>query len=243
MDRALWITWYNLPDGGRDEYFAWLHGGYMPALLKRPGYLWAAHYASVGEDRIPRRTSGEKYTTTDPEVPVGDRFIQYVGAADAHVFGDPLPDEYHASLPAADRRMLAMRTGTRVNIMTEAARVEGPEAKHYGEGMTLGPCIQQGTFQCRWQDEFDALKWYATWRLPSMSRLEGCIRTRKLASVAGWAKGSVLYEFTSFEARNHFLHAHEDGEPNRAWSDKVVASLTHAPGSANIACRTWPEVK
>lgn len=136
-----------------------------------------------------------------------------------------------------------MRTATRVNIMTEAARVEGPEAKHYGEGMTLGPCIQQGTFQCRWQDEFDALKRYATWRLPSMSRLKGCIRTRKLASVAGWAKGSVLYEFTSFEARNHFLHAHEDGEPNRAWSDKVVASLTHAPGSANIACRTWPEVK
>src|ERR1700716_437241 len=45
-DRGLWITWYDLPDGGRDAYFSWLHGTYLPGLLKRPGYLWAAHYAS-----------------------------------------------------------------------------------------------------------------------------------------------------------------------------------------------------
>ena len=47
MDRAFWITWYDLPDAGRDEYLAWLHGAYLPAMLKRPGYLWGAHYASL----------------------------------------------------------------------------------------------------------------------------------------------------------------------------------------------------
>jgi hypothetical protein len=243
MDRALWITWYNLPDDRRDEYLAWLHLSYLPGLLKRSGYLWAAHYASVGEDRIARRTSGNKYTTTDPEVPTGDRYILLVGAADVNVFGHPMPSEWHAALPAEDRAMLALRVGERVNVMCEAARVQGPESANYTEGMTLAPCIQMGTFQAHWRDEFDALKWYATWRMPAMKKLKGCVRARKLASVAGWAKGSILYEFTSFEARNHFLHSHEDGDAERAWSDKVVASLTHAPGSANVAERIWPPVK
>ena len=47
MDKALWISWYNLPDDGRDAYLAWLHGTYIPAMLERRGFLWAAHYASV----------------------------------------------------------------------------------------------------------------------------------------------------------------------------------------------------
>ncbi len=46
MDRALWITWYDLPDAGRDAYLSWLQGSYIPKLLEKPGILWAAHYAS-----------------------------------------------------------------------------------------------------------------------------------------------------------------------------------------------------
>ena len=45
-DRGLWIAWYDLPAGDSDAYFSWSHGTYLPVLLKRPGYLWAAHYAS-----------------------------------------------------------------------------------------------------------------------------------------------------------------------------------------------------
>ncbi len=78
--------------------------------------------------------------------------------------------------------------------------------------------------------------------MPAMSRLPGCIRARKLASVSGWAKQSILYEFTSPEARNHFLHAHEGGAENREWTDKVVRSLMHAPGSANVGRRLWPAI-
>jgi hypothetical protein len=79
--------------------------------------------------------------------------------------------------------------------------------------------------------------------MPAMSRLEGCVRCRKLASVAGWAKQSILYEFVSPEARNHFLHSHEDGDANREWTDKVIAALMHAPGSANVGVRLWPPIK
>ncbi len=242
MDRALWITWYNLPDEGREAHLSWLHGTYIPELLKRPGYLWAAHYASLEEGEIPRRTSGERFTTNDPSVPTGDRYILVFGAEETNVFGNPVPSVLHAEMPAGSRKMLAMRIGERVNIMAEAARVEGPEAKQYKEGMTLAPWIQLGSFQCAYQDEEDALSWYARWRMPAMSKLPGCVRTRKLASVAGWAKHAILYEFTSLAARNHFLRTHEDGDANREWTDKVVRSLVHAPGSANVACRLWPAV-
>ena len=47
MDRGLWITWYDLKEGDRDTYLRWLHGDYLPQLVRRPGVLWAAHYASV----------------------------------------------------------------------------------------------------------------------------------------------------------------------------------------------------
>jgi hypothetical protein len=66
VDRALWITWYDLPDSGRNDYLAWLHQTYLPHLLNRPGYLWAAHYAT--------RTSGgssQIHHTEDPRFPPG----------------------------------------------------------------------------------------------------------------------------------------------------------------------------
>ena len=46
MDRAFWITWYDLPDEGRAAYLDWLHNTYIPKVTARPGVLWAAHYAS-----------------------------------------------------------------------------------------------------------------------------------------------------------------------------------------------------
>ncbi len=49
MDQALWITWYDLPDSRRDAYLDWLHSTHMPALVERPGVLWAAHFASVAQ--------------------------------------------------------------------------------------------------------------------------------------------------------------------------------------------------
>ncbi len=33
-DRGLWATWYDLPENGRDNYLGWLHGTYLPIVLK-----------------------------------------------------------------------------------------------------------------------------------------------------------------------------------------------------------------
>src|SRR5438045_4426116 len=66
IDRALWVTWYDLPESGREDYLAWLHGTYLPNLLKRPGYLWAAHYATRGSGG-----SAQIHHVDDPRGPGG----------------------------------------------------------------------------------------------------------------------------------------------------------------------------
>ena len=47
MDRGIWAIWYDLPEEGKEEYLAWLHEEHIPAMLKRPGYLWACHQENI----------------------------------------------------------------------------------------------------------------------------------------------------------------------------------------------------
>ncbi len=243
-DRALWISWYDLPVEGKDAYLSWAHAKYIPALLKRPGFLWAAHYASVerGSMRTIRR-EGATYGKEVAGVPTGDRYIMIFAAEDANVFGNPAPGALHAALPDAERKMLAMRVQERVNVMVEAARVNGPELGGYKDGMALAPCIQLGSFNCVADHEEEMLAWYAQSRMPAMAKLPGAIRTRKLASVCGWAKHAILYEYVSLQARNDNYLKMDQGDPaGKAWGDKMVPFLIHAPGSANLATRIWPSV-
>ena len=242
MDRGLWITWYDLPEGERERHLEWLHASYLPAIAKRPGILWATHYAAVrkSERRAAARESAVK-RTTDPAVPTGSQYVLLVGAADAHVFGDPSPAELHASLSDTDRRMLSQRTGARVNIMVEAGRIDGPDAGSRERNGLPAPCIQLGNFNIELEHEEEVLAWYTRWRMPAMARTPGCVGFRTLASVSGWAKHAVMYEFVSLAARNEHFVTHEDARPDmKALSDRMVSYLTHSPGSAMVAVRTWP---
>ena len=77
-----------------------------------------------------------------------------------------------------------------------------------------------------------------------MRDLPGVVRTRRLCSIAGWAKHGVLYEFTSKEEREKYFRAYENKDPAMAtWTDSLRRSLIHAPGSANVAYRLWPPVQ
>jgi hypothetical protein len=243
MDRGIWMTWYNLPAAGRSDYLDWLHGRHIPAMLKRPGYLWAAHYAS--EDNVKMTGAPNRLRkTSEPGVPTGDRYILLFGAADAHVFVNPTPAQMHEQLSAEDHKMLALREGERANIATEEARIHGPEfdATRHAPGRGPAAGIQLGSFNAGpGQDEDELAAWYAQWRMPSMQKLPGCVRVRKYASVSGWAKHMIMYEFLSTRARDATFVEHEKVNPKmEQWTDVVVRKLVHAPGSPNLAARIWP---
>jgi len=245
MDKALWITWYDLPEERRDAYLDWLHGAYLPQLLERPGYLWAAHYAS--EDRPIRNAKKDGAMRRHPpagSVPEGFRYMLLVGGNDVHAFAHPTPAEHHARLPDTVRKMLALRSGASTNIMIEQSRVLGPEAGSGEPVAAPSPCIQLGSFVFD-GDEEALLAWYEQWRLPSMAEIPGCVRVRKLVSIAGWAKHAILHEFTSAAARNeHFVDHERKRHPEKVeWSDRITGQVIHAAGSPNVARRIWPAVR
>ena len=237
INSGFWISWYNLPATGRDDYLAWLHDSYIPRVLARPGVTQAAHYASVEAPRQRKNLSA----TTDPTVPSGDRYILLFEAATPYSFAAPMPSRYHAALPAADRTMLALRIGERSNVMTVEHEVFGPDTQPAAD-LPFGPAIQLGNFNSgSWQDEDELADCYATWRLPSLSKMPGCLRVRKLVSISGWAKHAILHEFSSVAARNANYIALEASNPEMdRWSETVVNKLVHAPGSPNVAQRIWP---
>lgn len=239
MDRGISIAWYDLAEDHRGGYLEWLHGTYIPKLLAYPRLLWAAHYKTVESVKpLP------SLRHTNESVPGGYRYIFVLGARDAHAFSALTPYNMKDKIDPADQKMLNMRIGERLNIFTEEGRIDGPDAGRREGPYTPAPCIQLGSFNSgAYEDEDELLSWYADFRLPSMGEMPGSFGMRKLSSVSGWAKHAVMYEFTSFEAREKNFRAHEHKDPQQsAWTKEVIAKLVHAPGSPNVAERIWPPV-
>jgi hypothetical protein len=69
MDRGIWATWYDLPAGSDGEYLEWLHGRFLPAMLARPGYLWAAHVKNTDSPEREEANARRLRRTDDPAVP------------------------------------------------------------------------------------------------------------------------------------------------------------------------------
>jgi hypothetical protein len=240
-DRGLWITWYDLPVDGREAYLSWLHGTYLPDLLKRPGYLWAAHYAT--QDLEGGAANATRYNhVDDPKIGKGYHYMLLIAATDANVFGDPVPSVLHAALPEQAKKMLALRTGERVNLFTETGRREGTAAGAYKEGMTGTPYIQVGSFNCQLEFEEEMHAGYVLERMPKMCATPSCVRVRKLNSVAGWAKHGIVYEFASKEGFDRDYAPAVANSPLGLGGHSVVPNLTHAPYGPNSAIRIWPPV-
>lgn len=252
MDNGLWISWYNLPAAGRDAYISWLHDIYIPRMLKKPGILWAAHYAvdrsaPINEPSVARLL----HHTEDAAVPAGNDYVLMFGAESAYAFAKgaaaylhQAPSKLHADLSEEDRKMLAMRIGERVCITAEVARRNGPEAKPPAGEMLPSPCIQLGTFNLgNTEGEDELLAWFEGWRFNALGNLPGSVRIRHMLSVSGWAKHGVLYEFASRKARDaHFPNLRKMYPAEGAWSDKLVPKLLHAPDSPFLGSRIWPPI-
>jgi hypothetical protein len=235
MDRGIWATWYDLPDEGKDAYLSWLHTVYLPDMLSRPGYLWAAHVQNIMTPEREQDIDRRLIHTQDPAVPTGNAYLLLFGAQNPHTFVDPSVAELAASMTPETREMIGRRLAPRSCIFVEVARVEGPETKTRAPGITPGPVIQLGSFNSNaLENEVEMGTWYSRSRLPLMASMPGCVGTRKLVSIAGWAKHAILYEFVSLEAvETHFV------DPE-AWSRQVVRSLIHAPHSPSLGVRLWP---
>ena len=235
-DAGIYALWYDLAPETRDEYIAWLHGTHLPAMLQRPGYLWAAHVENVTSPEREARNANRLNRTSDASVPQGFEYLLLYGAENAHVFADPSPAELMRGFDAKTREMLSLQLGSRECIFVEVDRVNGPDAKTRRPGITPGPIIQLGTFNSNTREnETEMSTWYSRSRLPLVQTPAGSLGARKLVTISGWAKHGILYEFSSMEA------AESGMVDTTEWSRKVVDSLVHAPHSPTLGRRIWPE--
>jgi hypothetical protein len=238
MDRGIWATWYDVQAAAESEYLDWLHAEYLPAMLQRPGYLWAAHVRNITDPEREASNYRRLTHTDDAAVPQGFGYLLMFGGVTAHTFTDPSPQEMLEEYDEAARRMLGRREGERSIIFVEVARVAGPGEPKRIPGVTPGPIIQFGTFNVRSpEEETEMSSWYARSRLPLVGAREGNVGARKLVSISGWPRHGILYEVESLEAAATNLVDPSD------WSRKVVDSLVHAPHSPTLGTRIWPEVR
>ncbi len=238
MDRGIRAIWYDLPEGSKQEYLDWLQREHLPAMLRRPGYLWAAHVENVDSPEREEHSYRRLTHTEDPAVPQGFRYLLLLGAADPHALVDPSPAEVEAELSQEARRMLGLMQAAREAIFVEVSRVDGPDARQRRPGITPGPVIQFGTFNVNAvENETEMNTWYSRSRFPLIEPLEGTVGARRLVSLSGWPKHGILYEFTSLEAAQRNL-----ADPSE-WSRKVVDSLVHAPHSPTLGVRVWPPME
>jgi hypothetical protein len=244
MDNAILAVWYDLPNFDNTDYIDWLHGDYLPDLRTRPGFLWTAHYRTGGDEGPAMNTvRGALGRSDDPSIGTGTQYLMLVGGAEVSTFF--ASDIMDGPQDPSGREMMSLRQGVRTCLFSTFARVDGPLMGLRAPGQTPGPVIQMGSFRTRTlDDEFDVCAWYARHRLPAIAHMEGCIAARVMLSAAGWAKYSVLYEFTSLEARRaNFEEKHEAlGIAKDHWSHRIHEYTLHTPGSPSVAERIWPLV-
>jgi hypothetical protein len=242
MDTGIWATWYDVDDGEENALHDWMHRTWLPHLKQLPGIAWVAHYAERGGGGGMRKVAG-MVERAPQDIGTGTQFLVLAGAATPQVFYSPLI--YDVEKEADFVGHLAARKGVRSAIFSEQTRVNGPSEHLRTPGSTPGPAIQMGAFRTRTiDDEIDLGCWYAQYRLPFMAQAKSCIAARKLLGVSGWAKHSILYEFTSLDGRmKDFEEGHEElALDPKEWTGRVAKYTIHAHGSPTVAERIWPPV-
>jgi len=244
MDNAIWAIWYDLKDGEDLDYIDWMHNEYLPMIQSQSGCLWAAHYKAGASEGSGMKSIRDNLPRAKEKIGQGSQYLQLIGAASIATLTGKNKFINDPNITGASE--LTKRLETRECIFQVVSRVDGPETKQKTPATTPGPVIQMGSFRTKTlDDEFDVCSWYTQHRLPAIARLSGCITARTMLSAAGWAKFSVLYEFTSLEARQkNFEEKHEAlGLTDDKWTHKIHNYTVHAPGSPSVAERIWPSVE
>lgn len=235
MDNALWATFYDLAPENRETYLAWFHDRCIPRMLSRPGYLWAAHYEQTDAGERFQKVLDSLTRSADPAVAGGTGFLALFGGESTRTFFAAGPEAQAED--AGTEAMLALRLRPQEFVYTVEWRIDGPDAALRSPAGTAAPAIQTGRFDAVGAER-DLGAWYASERLPAVSRAKGSLGGRKLLASAGSPKHSILYEFSSLEDREaHFVELEET-----PWSRRVHRYVVHAPGSPFVGRRIWPKV-
>lgn len=240
MDTAIKAEWYDLAEGDREDFLAWLHGQYLPALQAEPGYIWVGHYDRAPQTGTDRRAGQPPRVETDDPIPRGSQYLLVIAAASPDVFFDP--NRPTARDPEADTQ-LAKRKEYRFAVFVEETRVSGPDWYRHLPGSGAPPAIQFGNYQTRNQtDDMDLAMWYRQLKLPQVTRARGCIGARKLVSIVGWAKHGILYEFMDMEPdEENFEQRFRDVGLSENWPGRhVLEFVIHAPNGPHAGRRLWP---
>ena len=243
MDQGIWATWYDLPESKSESFLRWAHADYLPFLCAVPGVAWVAHYANRGGGPTMQALLSDPERRGGDSVPTGCQYLLLVGAAYSYTFFDPWILDLE--LPSGFKDKLAIRKDLRTEIYAEEARVDGGHSDGRRWGSGPAPAIQFGTYNIDDVDGESMLgRWYSQQRLPMVSRLSACVRTRKLLASVGWAKHGVLYEFSSLEDRmREYEEPHESKTQDRqAWTGRITQTAKYPPGSPFVGERLWPLV-
>jgi hypothetical protein len=238
VDESIWAVWFDLAEEEKDAHLRWLHGEYLPELDASRGIAWTAHYELHPEFFAKSRS---RHTFTKDPVGQAVDHLVLVGATSSAMFFDDRSPVLEKNQSAETQRRLPQRKEVRWLIGREDFRLNGPEYAQADLGGAPSECIQMGSFNVNSPEaEIGLGQWYQALRCPQFSRSGSCIRMRKLLSVAGWARHSVLYEFTSNEERARNLEGDRD-IANNQWGESLLKHTIHSPGSPVIGLRAYPE--
>ena len=243
MSSGIYATWYELEEESKSEFLDWMHNSYIPQELTRPGYLWAAHYELGYVGEAEQKVVDTLIYDKGSGLGRGRGFLILFGGLSAYTFFDPNPNQKEEKQDENTSKMLGMRKEVYTCTFSEEYRVDGLDVKQRGPGITSAPAIQMGNFNIdSYTNETEVGSWYAQYRLPFMTEIPGCIGARKLLASSGWGKHSILYEFTSLEAREDYFVPHEaNSNDEKVWTSKILPTLIHAPCSPNVGKRIWPK--
>ena len=183
MESGLWITWYDLPDHGREAYLAWLHETYIPrgpqASRLPVGGALPAQSVKKGSYDNHTRANAAIHTNT-AAVPDGGPAAYPVRAKHADVFRQSRARRPHARLSESQ----AAKSGDEIEQACQRYNTKQRECR---DGMKSSMAVQvravhtTGKVSRTVRGRTKGRTWPGTAqsRMPAISALPGVIRTRQ----------------------------------------------------------------
>lgn len=243
VTQALRAEWYDIDLSDKGPFLLWLHAEYLPRLSKIAGVVWVGHYEIA--EKVPaspvKSNRPSRQETSDPAVPTGSQFVLLTATADLDLL--LLPSSALARMESDAAARLAIRKAYRDAVFIEEECIQGPSNGEF-PSTAAPPAMQLGNFIVRTPaDERELARYYRLHRFPQIAATSGCIRGRKLLSVAGWPKHGILYEFTSMNPGDELFESRfNNAIPGKTWTGPHVLSyVVHAPNAPHAGRRLWPE--